>query len=243
MARWTLTPGGIFDRVLREFASAAKSGDDVDSQLQAIRNLIQTPGFQTLIHSQTRYIYEDLVRNGTLLPRTRFTASDDKAMDFLARSDLFYLEKAVNSATLRTIEESLDRLDNLAERVLTTTVTRARNFGQVNGMRTAGVKTFSVSGPDDSKTCGYCKEMLGREFTLEQEITQMDNLITAGPENLDAVKPFLKGAMSLGTVSDSTDEELQALGFATPPYHPGCRHGLSVVSFYANLDDVPYPIG
>lgn len=235
--------------------------------------LISEQDFKELIHKQTSTIYKDLVRNDALLPRVSFGLPDERAMRYLDSSDLVYLGRYVNDTTLRTriidyvretylergaaignspkelqafIKEFGDELDLTKfqiRKIIDTTVSRARVFGQVNGMRASGAQTFEISGPDDKATCGFCREMLGRQFSVALEIADQDKFLNAGPENANYVRPFLKGSLSLDDLSNLADEEVQAQGFAVPPYHPLCRHRLTVVSFYANIDEIPYALG
>lgn len=228
--------------------------------------------FKDLVRHQTESIYKELVQNDRTMPRVDYGLSDQRAMEYLNNSDLVYLGRYVNdeglkqriidyiktayikngnaignsqkelNAFISVFREDLDLSKGQVRRIIDTTVSRARVFGQVNGLRAAGAKSFEIAGPNDEVTCSYCKEMLGRVFDVATEISDQDKFINAGPEGANAVRPFLKGTLSMTELENMGDEAVQAAGFATPPYHPHCRHRLVAREFYENLDEVPYTI-
>lgn len=234
---------------------------------------IDSAQFKKLITEQTASVYRDLVRNDTSLPRVKFNLPDERAMVYLEKSDLVNLGKYVNGDALRArvvdwikenylqngapignspkelqafIKEFGDELGLSKAKlrsIIDTTVSRARVFGQVNGLRASGAKTFEIAGPDDRLTCEFCRDMLGRTFDVALEIQDQERFINAGPESANTARPFLKGNVGLSELAGMDDADVQSAGFAAPPYHPSCRHRLIVVSFYTNLDEVPYPMG
>lgn len=234
---------------------------------------IDSAQFKKLITEQTANVYRDLVRNDASMPRVKFNLPDERAMVYLENSDLVNLGKYVNGDTLRArvvdwvkenylqngapignspkeiqafIKEFGDELDvskAKMRQIIDTTVSRARVFGQVNGLRASGARTFEIAGPDDRLTCEFCRDMLGRTFDVALEIQDQDKFINAGPESANLARPFLKGNLDLEELVDMDDAEVQSAGFAAPPYHPLCRHRLVAVSFYTNLDEIPYAIG
>lgn len=233
---------------------------------------ISSKAFKDLIAKQTETLYKQLVREDANLPRVRFSLPDQRAMGFLKDSDMVYLGRYITSPELKArvvdyireaylengtaignspkelnafmsvFKDELDLSRSQVRLIIDTTVSRARVFGQVNGLRAAAARTFEIAGPDDNLTCSYCREMLGREFDVATEIRDQDRLITSGPEAINSVKPFLKGSISLEDLEAMADEAVQAAGFAAPPYHGHCRHRLVAKSFYENLDEVPYSI-
>lgn len=233
---------------------------------------ISSSQFKDMLRSQTEKLYEELVRTDANMPRVNFSLSDRRAMQFLANSDQVYLGKFINGEELKkdvidyirtaylengnaignspkelnafmaAFREQLQLSRWKVRQIIDTTVSRARVFGQVNGLRAAGARTFEIAGPDDNKTCDFCREMLGRVFDVHTEIRDLDRLLQVGPEALATVKPFLKGNISLEDLKNTGDDALQAAGFAAPPYHPSCRHRLVAKTFYENLDEIPYSI-
>jgi hypothetical protein len=205
--------------------------------------------------------------------RSSFTLPDARAMKYLDESSLTFLDKYVSSpaleaklkayikkayleegtaignnpkaieAFLKVFKGELDASKDQVRNIIDTTVSRARVFGQVNGLRVARAKTFIIAGPLDNVTCSFCQDMVGRTFTVAAAVARQDGMIAAGPANVNDVSPFLKGNMPLNEVQDATDEELEAAGFALPPYHGSCRHRLVVGEFYGDDEDVPYDVG
>ena len=228
--------------------------------------------FKEMVHSQINTIYKESMAKDGLRVRTQWTLVDTKAAEFLERSDLFYLGKYIQDPGTKTrileyikkayIEEGrgignspkelrafMDALGSQLEleryqarRIIDTTVSHARTFSQITGLRQATVKTFTIVGPLDNLTCAFCHEMVGKSFSLATEVAALDSLLAAGPEAMSVVRPFLKGSILLEDLKNMSDGMIQEMGFALPPYHPSCRHSLAVDTFYENPEDVPYPV-
>lgn len=204
--------------------------------------------------------------------RTSFNLQDARAMKYLDDSANVYLGKFVTGDALKTQvtefikqkyfvngqaignnKKALDEFmakfkDDLSldrakvRQIIDTTASRARSFGQINGMRSSAVKTFEIVGPTDNLTCAFCDDMVGRVFTASVAISRLDSLIASGPGSVDASAPFLKGNLDFSEVQNSTDAELEAGGFGPPPYHPSCRHSMVVHTFYGEDEEVPYTV-
>lgn len=204
--------------------------------------------------------------------RINFALPDSRAMQWLDESALTFLTKYVNSPELerrvkdyikkayleegqaignnpkavdaffQTFKGDLNASKAKVRTIIDTTVSRSRVFGQVNGLRVARAKTFVIAGPDDDKTCSVCREMVGRTFTVESAVSRQDQMIQAGAAAVNDVSPFLKGNMSVDEIANSTDEELEAAGFALPPYHGSCRHRLVVGDFFGDDEELPYTV-
>jgi hypothetical protein len=238
----------------------------------AYKHQMQSVDFKNMVHNQVYNLYKESMAQDGPYPRTEFGLIDRRAADFLERSDLFYLGKYIsdpatktrvldyikktyieNGAAIGNSRKELNAFMNglgyqlelerwQARRIIDTTVSNARVYSQLNGLRQAMVKTFQVTGPDDNKTCSYCKSMLDRSFTLSTELTYFDRMLSAGPDALPNVKPFLKGSLDIKDVEGMDDGQLQDLGFALPPFHPHCRHNIVAETFYENSADVPYAV-
>lgn len=234
--------------------------------------MLTSEEFKDVILNNTESAYKALVKADGALARTNFNLSDDQAMQFLNNSDRLYLGKfALGSdlkgriteyireaylkngraigdspkelnAFMKVFGEELDASKSQVRLIIDTTVSRARVFGQVNSLRAAGGQTYEITGPLDSKTCAECSEMVGRTFSVASAVSQLDQVLQAGPEGIDGAAPFLKGSLSVGDLKGMDDAELEAQGFMVPPFHPYCRHRLAVVSFYENTEDIPYPV-
>lgn len=228
--------------------------------------------FKELVHSQVEGTYRAFAAEDALRVSSNLTVADTRAIRFLENSDSVYLGQFINNpmvkqhvvdyikhaylengaaignsptelrAFMAAFKDQLDLEKWQVRRIIDTTVSHARVFGQLNSMRQAGVKTFVVSGPDDNLTCEFCQEMLGRKFSLAEELPRLEQILSNGAEGIPYVKPFLKGSMQLQDLKDASDADVQADGFACPPYHPHCRHQLSAVDFYEDATEIPYSV-
>lgn len=233
---------------------------------------VSSEEFKSIILNNVEDTYKALVRVDPEFARTDFSLPDQQAITFLQNSDTLYMGKFVTSADLKTritdyireaylkngraignsskelnafmkvFGEQLDASKSQIRAIIDTTVSRSRVFGQVNGLRQAGAKTYEISGPLDSATCSICVDMVGRSFTVQGAINQLDQIVQAGPEGINSVAPFLKGSISQTDLSEMDDAELEAQGFMVPPYHPYCRHRLVVSTFYEDTADIPYAV-
>lgn len=239
---------------------------------RAYKGQMASQDFKDMVHNQVRNIYKESMAKDGPYPRIEFGLVDRRAAEFLERSDLFYLGKYItdpaakarileyikktyieNGAAIGNSRKELNAfMDALgyqlelerwqARRIIDTTVSNARVFSQLVGLRQAMTKTFTIAGPDDNLTCPFCREMLGRSFSLAPELQNLDSMLATGPEALATVKPFLKGSMTLDDLSGMDDSTIQDLGFALPPYHPHCRHRLIAETFYESAAEVPYAV-
>lgn len=255
-----------FDRVLAD--EVATTVYNILRQQYGITT--SSEAFLDIIHKQVTSTYKEFAKTDPLTPRINLTLPDRRAMQYLEDIDKVYLgrfiedpalKKAIVSyireaylengaaignspkelqAFINMFGEQLDMEKWRIRALIDTTVSKARVYGQVNGMRQAGVRTFEIAGPDDNLTCEYCKAMIGRKFSLSAEITNLDAIINEGVEGMAYVKPFLKGSMALEALAKASDAEVQGLGFALPPYHPLCRHRTIGYDFYENAEDIPY---
>src|SRR3989344_1095175 len=115
-----------------------------------------------------------------------------------------------------------------------TTVTRARNFGQIDLMEEAGVSTVVWSSVEDERTSEICLLMNGRVFTLELVRAQQNRILEQ--TSADAVKELFPWRKDLsefklgrgeGLSSHETSKLLAESGVPiVPPAHFRCRSEL-----------------
>lgn len=102
---------------------------------------------------------------------------------------------------------------------------RARSWATMFGMQSDGVERFRIVGPDDARTCGFCRAMIGREFSVVDEIRNITAIVNKNETDLGETGAFItKRFESLEEVENASDKELQESGLIIPPYHPRCRH-------------------
>lgn len=90
---------------------------------------------------------------------------------------------------------------------------------------TLGVATYQVQAVLDGRTCPFCEFIDGHEFQVSDARASILSALNAGdPLDLKELQPWpdqSKG--SLDTLMSMSDGELQASGYAVPPFHPNDR--------------------
>jgi len=210
------------------------------------------------------YIYfrlEDAGPFGGEFPiKPTFDLVDEKAIQFLQKSDEFYFGRYLtNDQTkkeLKTwlVKEYLKSGRNLRDageltkfrklfadrvakedykilRIVETTTNRARNWGNIFSVQQAEAATIEITGPLDNLTCEWCQSMTGKKFKVDSVVQHVKDIMTEDPEKLPQLNPFLPGQMHPKITKALTGDQLLARGISLPPYHPHCRHGYVVDKF------------
>jgi hypothetical protein len=115
------------------------------------------------------------------------------------------------------------------EQIVSTTMGRVQNMGQTLSLYEAGLQRYQIVGPRTAPICNHCKGMLGRVFEVKVAAARLAKVLEKGFENPEDLPPFLSNQYTAEKVKEMTDEELQAAGFETPPFHPKCRHRKAAV--------------
>lgn len=152
---------------------------------------------------------------------------------------------------LRKAEASL--ADRLNEAVLTggrlainisanLTTSRLATFGFLAEAVTTGVETYQINEILDKKTCSVCRMMHGRTFDVQREYGRvLQALSTSDPQELRSISPWPSNSKAgLTALGELSAEEMQAAGFGSPPFHPGCRGFLDLVG--SVTDTVVMPV-
>ena len=154
-----------------------------------------------------------------------------------------YIDKGLNIRDEATWTEFRDNFKGLVrvtsfekiEQIVSTTMGRIQNMGQTMSLYEAGVERYQIVGPKTAPICDHCKAMLGRTFEVAVAAKRLSKILEKGvekDENGDLLfPPFLTSKYRAEDLDKEkmTDEELQAAGFETPPYHPRCRHRKAAV--------------
>ena len=146
-----------------------------------------------------------------------------------------YIAKGLNIRDDATWEEFKRQFAGLVretsyqkiEQIVSTTMGRVQNMGQTLSLYEAGIARYQIVGPRTAPICGYCKNMLGRVFEVKVAAERLAKVLEKGFEKPDDLPPFLTSKYPKPEDIDKdkvSDEELQAAGFETPPFHPKCRH-------------------
>lgn len=146
-----------------------------------------------------------------------------------------FLEKelAQNFSNPSIFRSNVDSfLSNIASdsamRISNTTRNRAESWASIFGLESDGVSVFRVDGPDDERTCDYCREMIGREFSVSNELARIAN--TVSRDDPEEIEEFLTGRYpNVSEMSSLSSDKIQEDGSALPPYHVRCRHYLTAI--------------
>ncbi len=143
-----------------------------------------------------------------------------------------YIAKGLNIRDKKVAEKFFNDFGALVEetgwrkvdQLVDTTMARVQNMGQTLKLYEAGFQRFRIVGPKGGPICDYCREMVGRVFDVEKAAARLAGIVDKGFEDVADLPPFLSGSLSPDQLRDMTDEEIQAAGFDSPPFHPECRH-------------------
>lgn len=116
-------------------------------------------------------------------------------------------------------------------RVVETSASRAKNWGNALNSHQSKARTLKIRGPKDNLTCPWCSSMVGKEFKAAPVVSHIKDTIARDPSDLPQLSPFLVGKMSPAQARELSPDQLLAQGIALPPYHPHCRHQFTVSSF------------
>lgn len=107
-------------------------------------------------------------------------------------------------------------------RIIDTSVSKVRNFANVNYMKQAEVDEYEIIEVEDKLTCDYCMHMAGHIFKVDQATQQLNKEINSGPRSIGGTSPFVT-AYKVDQFKLLSKEELASRGFLVPPFHPHCR--------------------
>lgn len=182
-----------------------------------------------------------------------FTLIDEKAIEFLKKSDNFYFGRYLTNPQTKTslrkwlVEEYLSSGRSLRDsgelkkfkqkftdkviqqdfqilRIVETTTNRSRNWGNIFSVEQAGGASIEITGPLDNITCDWCLAMTGKIFKVSPVVQHIKSIMDRDPESLPDLNPFLPGTMNPKIADALSEDQLLARGIALPPYHPHCRH-------------------
>lgn len=160
---------------------------------------------------------------------TRDVATGQRFMNWLQQE---YISKGLNIKDGATWDEFNRDFPQLVTRtsqrkitqLVSTTIARVQNMGQTLSLYETGFSSYRIVGPKTAPACEFCLSMVGRVFDVEVAASRLSTIVGKGFEDVDDLPPFLSSALSIDEVKEMSDEELQAQGFETPPFHPECRH-------------------
>jgi hypothetical protein len=107
-------------------------------------------------------------------------------------------------------------------RIIETTANRTRNIGNVMYLNQAQVVDYEVVEVMDDITCGYCKHMNHKKFSVKYTAEKFDSLFKSGIDNIKQYSPFAT-KFKLDEFVKMDAKTIQANGIDLPSYHPHCR--------------------
>lgn len=186
------------------------------------------------------------------IPDAVLALDDYRAITYMEASDELYLGKFITDKdTKRAVQEYLKQeylegtlpignspkaleqfqktfasmLDLEAwkiRRVIDTTMNKVRNYANVMYLEQGAVSEYEIIEVNDNLTCQWCAEMDGKTFSVQATKEKIMREVGAGAGNVSYLSPFLT-TQKIEDIKGKTADELQALGFNSPPYHPHCR--------------------
>jgi hypothetical protein len=111
---------------------------------------------------------------------------------------------------------------------------RAKAWGAIYALKASGIKKFMIVGPDDDRKCEFCRAMLGKVFSVDTEIRNIEDVVVKGNPSINEEIAFLMnlypGKEGAARLNDMNATEIQDNGIAVPPYHINCRDSIVAVS-------------
>lgn len=115
--------------------------------------------------------------------------------------------------------------------------TRVAAYGMYYEARARGISRYRIDAIRDDNTTDICKNMDGREFSVEEAFTKTGTVLsTSDPTDLKKIAPF----PDLDAIGNLSNAELQARGFDTPPFHFLCRSVVTLIDSQKEYDPVDW---
>ena len=186
------------------------------------------------------------------IPEAVFTLLDARAIEYLSSLDHVWLGKFItdpdtigritrfieeevitNNLTLGANGEAVSsfverfadqvKLENWKmRRIVETTANKVRNTANVMYIDQAGVKKYEVVEVLDQKTCGWCRHMHGKQFSVNTTVNKLDKAASTPFNDISSVTPFAT-TVDLNQFTQLSAIELQSMGFDVPSFHCHCR--------------------
>lgn len=115
---------------------------------------------------------------------------------------------------------------------------QSRTFGSVRAFSDAGIVTYQIINPNDSRTGVICQHLSGQVFTVSVGVKHMEQQLAAkNPKDIkDKIAPWHSGKELEKIIGNAkrgsplAANRLAAKGSILPPFHPLCRSEPVVVS-------------
>jgi SPP1 gp7 family putative phage head morphogenesis protein len=119
-------------------------------------------------------------------------------------------------------------------RIASTSVNRARNWGAVFSLQTAGFTEYEIRAVMDERTSPICRFMNGKVFRVQEAVNQVERALSSPPSAIESIAPWPRYDAKRGDHYLSVDGSRRYLsgkssrwmanrGLSLPPYHANCR--------------------
>jgi len=116
--------------------------------------------------------------------------------------------------------------------------TRVAAYGMFYEARVRGISRYRIDAILDDRTTDICRDMHGREFSVEQSYTKTATVLSeTDPAKQKTLAPF----PTLDEIKEKTDAELQAMGHSVPPFHFLCRSVVTLIETSKTVQYDPIP--
>jgi uncharacterized protein with gpF-like domain len=122
----------------------------------------------------------------------------------------------------------------LYDRVVSSSISRARNWGGAFTLEEAGIETYTWRAVGDDRSCVRCMSFDGQTFSTAPAMETVREALGSKPSAIERLSPWPtedteRGGFYIETggrrqyVQDKDPEWLQDHGMGLPPLHGGCR--------------------
>lgn len=147
---------------------------------------------------------------------------DEFGLDSATPDKIFAYKTAVSNYVSSLGREAATHIGDITE-------TRAEAWGALFAMDRAKVKQFRVNGPRDNRKCDFCYAMLGKVFSVKDEISGINKVVASKDPRVTKDSEFITSKFTVAQITEMTGEEIQGFGFGAPPYHVNCRDWLEAL--------------
>lgn len=207
----------------------------------------------TVVTKHIRRAYRQFSKDQEDALSMALTERDLRIIEYMARNDNYYLGKFVTDADTHArfvkmlkkwyAEEGYSVRDHSPdvgkfaeylgdflkgeewkiERIVSTTMAKARAYAAIGAIADAEVEEFIILGIPDSNQCRYCGHMNGRVFSVSMAMGRIQAEASGPPGGLSVTSPFANSVFKTpDAMAGLNNSQLQASGIMVP-FHPHCR--------------------
>lgn len=209
----TLAPAGILAKSKASILAGFRATIDFGASQVSGKSLTSSLAFDRVLSAQVSQLENYL--------RYDFVAAMHRAM-LQSIAQATTIKKA---AALKPMVSFKTKGQALLQMAATLHASRLSGWGFVAEADLLGVTEYKLSAQIDNRTSAFCRAMHGRVFKVADASVLLDKAVYADtPQDLKLLHPWPKqDKASLEAYAKMSSQELTALNFHVPPFHPGCR--------------------